>query len=92
MASKETKPVWNFREGALGWWLMQAGWEPVEQTGCERGGEHHKDQSGKCDKCHQFAHPLWRFASSDELLTAWEARRRELRRIHDDFKAKGAAA
>jgi len=78
----------EYREGTLGWFLMQAGWTPVERTDCLRGTKHSTDQSGKCAKCREFAHPLWQFSDFGELLTGWEARRLELLQIHDQFKAK----
>lgn len=92
MAKEKRQP--QFREGTLGWFLIGAGWEPVEQEDCERGGKHTKDQSGKCMKCHEFAHPLWRLEGFEKLLTGWEARRLELLRIHNEFKvkAKGVSA
>lgn len=82
-----------YRDGTLGWWLMEAGWEPVEQVDCPKGGKHKKDQQGKCEKCFQCPHPLWRLEGFEKLLTGWEARRLELLRIHNDFKSqsKGAA-
>ena len=86
MATPKTKT--EYREGTLGWYLMEAGWEPVDQVDCPRGGAHRKDHLGKCDKCHEFAHPLWRFDGFENLLTGWEARRLELLRIHNEFKAK----
>lgn len=35
-------------------------------------------------------HPLWRYGEFDPLLTGWEARRLELLKIHNEFKAKEA--
>jgi hypothetical protein len=84
----KSKAKAQYRDGTLGWWLMEAGWTQVEQTQCPRGGQHGKDQSGKCAKCHEFAHPLWRLEGFEKLLTGWEARRLELLRIHNDFKFK----
>lgn len=86
MAKEKTKSV--YRDGTLGWWLMEAGWQSVEQVECPRGGKHKKDSLGKCEKCHEFAHPLWRLEGFENLLTGWEARRLELLRIHNEFKAK----
>jgi hypothetical protein len=86
MANAKAKT--QYREGTLGWFLMQAGWTPVERTDCLRGSKHLNDQSGKCSKCHEFAHPLWQFSDFGELLSGWEARRLELLQIHDAFKAK----
>lgn len=90
MSKAKTKAGHQYRDGTLGWWLIEAGWRPVEQVDCPSGGNHKKDSTGKCGKCHEFAHPLWRLEDSDKLLTGWEARRRELGRIHNEFKAKGA--
>ena len=87
MAKEKTQ----YREGTLGWFLMQARWTPVERTDCPRGGregKHATDGQGKCSKCHEFAHVLWQFSDFGELLTGWEARRLELLQIHDAFKAK----
>lgn len=82
----------TYREGTLGWFLMEAGWEPVEQVECPRGGKHRKDPSSKCEKCREFVYPLWRFEGFEKLLTGWEARRLELLRIHNEFKAKAKGA
>lgn len=81
------KPKPQYREGTLGWWLMEAGWEPIEQVDCPRGDEH-KLVDHKCEKCREIIHLLWRFEGFENLLTGWEARRLELLRIHNDFKAK----
>lgn len=89
-AKAKTKPA--YREGTLGWWLVQAGWTPIEQVDCPRGGRHKKDQHGRCERCYEVTHPLWQFADFGPQLTGWEARRLELVRIHNEFKAKGARA
>jgi hypothetical protein len=78
----------QFRDGTLGWFLVRAGWIPVEQVNCPNGKKHHKDPNNKCDRCHQIVHPLWRFQDIGVELTGWEARRVELARIHNEFKAK----
>ena len=88
----KAKAKTKYREGTLGWWLMEAGWTPVEQVKCRRGGEHKKDGSGKCEKCREHPHPLWRYADFDNPVTGWEARRLELLRIHNEFKAKAKGA
>lgn len=85
MGNPKTKT--NYREGSLGWWLVSCGWEPVEQTACPRGGEHRKAPDGKCEKCREFAHPLWRFEGFDALKTAEEAQGLERLRIHNEFAA-----
>lgn len=77
----------QYREGTLGWWLIQAGWTPVEVP-CRSDGNHKKDAHGKCEKCRQFPHPLWRFAEFELTVTGWEARRLELLKIHNEFKAR----
>jgi hypothetical protein len=82
----------QYRDGTLGWWLMEAGWTPIEQTQCARGGKHAKDASGKCEKCLLFPHPLWQYADFDNPVTGWQARRLELLRIHNDFKFKARGA
>jgi hypothetical protein len=81
----------EYREGTLGWWLLQAGWTPVE-VACRAGGDHKKDPHGRCEKCHTFPHPLWRYDEFDKRLTGWEARRLELLRIHNEFKSKSKGA
>jgi len=76
-----------YREGTLGWWLIQAGWTPLEVK-CVAGGDHKKDHFGRCEKCHIYPHPHWRYADFDKPLCGWEARRLELLRIHNEFKQK----
>jgi len=85
----KAKSQTEYREGALGWWLIQAGWTPLEVK-CASGGEHKKDPNGRCEKCHAFPHPMWRYADFDKPLSGWEARRLELLKIHNEFKAKGS--
>ena len=89
-AKTKTEPP-QYRDGTLGWWLMEAGWEPVPQDDCLRGGKHKKAVDQRCEKCREFIYPLWRLEGFEKLLTGWEARRLELLRIHNEFKmqAKG---
>jgi hypothetical protein len=84
----------EYREGTLGWYLVEAGWTPVEPMDCpaSKDGAHHKDTHGHCDRCDRYAHPLWQFGDIGELKTGWEARRLELVRIHNEFKSGKIAA
>lgn len=83
----KAKEKTQYREGTLGWFLMEAGWEAVEQVDCPRGGQH-RLLDNKCEKCREFVYPLWRFEGFDVLKTAEEARELELKRIDNEFKAK----
>ena len=77
----------QYRDGTLGWFLVQAGWTPIEVR-CSAGGDHQLDQHKRCKKCGIFPYPLWRYEEFGPRLTGWEARRLELARIHNEFKAK----
>jgi hypothetical protein len=85
----KTKEKTEYRDGTLGWWLMEAGWSPVEVL-CNSGGSHKLDAHGRCEHCRILPHPLWRYEEFGPRLTGWEARRLELLRIHDEFKRKAS--
>ena len=77
----------QYRDGTLGWFLIQAGWTPVAVL-CNSGGSHKLDAHGRCEHCRIHPHPLWRYEEFGPRLSGWEARQLELLRIRNEFKSK----
>jgi hypothetical protein len=92
---KKKSPETSYREGTLGWWLVQAGYIPCDQWRCGDCDALNvlaprKEQvCASCRTRFDEAHTLWwRNAEDTEMLTGWAARREVLIVIHNQFKQR----
>jgi hypothetical protein len=95
MATKKAKKPLEarYREGTLGWWLVNAGYIPCDEWRCADCGSLNVCAPRKeqvCAWCRTHfdeAHTLWRRnEESTVMLTGWEARREVLIAIYREMR------